>query len=310
MTIRELFLEMFERYPQEYQRNNKTSNPYYKDLKQRIEQVFHPFIAPFGFDINALGGQGIMRKAPYICFLAEAHRTNRGFYPSYLFDFEKHRVFLKFDHADDYEPPQELASAFAARAIELLPEFDERTEKGYPCKTYAKDALDEDELSHSLQAAFEAYRTCLHEMDEEIQRYLKSTVHDTRQPVEITPEQFELLWERFNRRIPGFNDFKSPGDTFLKEEHSYKHKVLGQYQSKLGNHGVLALINEGKGSQALKEIEKRLTSNFVNYTSWRQSIGNTNEQAVAILRAVRSHDRNIRDRRPSNRFSRPQKSRA
>jgi len=295
MTIRELFQEIFERYPQEYQQDNKTSNPYYKALKQRIEQVFQPFIAPFGFDINALGGLGMMRKAPYICFLADAHRTNRGFYPSYFFDFEKHRVFLQFDHADDYEPPQELATAFAARAVELLPEFDKRTEKGYPYKIYVKDALDEDELVEDLNSMFEAYQTCLEELEKALQPYLKPINNDPNQMIfpqvsEISerlwpPDQLELLWERFHHRIPGFEDFESPGDAFLKEELNYKHKVLGQYQGKLGNHGVLALINEGKGLQALKEIEKRLTSNFVNYTSWRQSIGNTDKQAAAILRA-------------------------
>ena len=115
MTIRGLFQEIFERYPQEYQRDNKTSNPYYKELKQQIEQVFQPLVAPFGLEINALGGQGIMRKEPYICFLAEDHRTNRGFYPSYFFDFEIHHVFLQFDYANDNEPTQELASAFAAQ---------------------------------------------------------------------------------------------------------------------------------------------------------------------------------------------------
>ncbi len=47
MTIRELFQEIFERYPQEYQRDNKTSNPYYKDLKQRIEAVRLDRIAPY-----------------------------------------------------------------------------------------------------------------------------------------------------------------------------------------------------------------------------------------------------------------------
>ena len=33
MGIRELFLEIFERYVQEYQHDNKVSNPYFKELK-------------------------------------------------------------------------------------------------------------------------------------------------------------------------------------------------------------------------------------------------------------------------------------
>ncbi len=78
MGIRELFLEIFEQYPQEYQRDSKTSNPYFKDLKQRIVQTFRPLLH-FQFEINALGRQGIMRKEPYISFLASDHKTSRDF---------------------------------------------------------------------------------------------------------------------------------------------------------------------------------------------------------------------------------------
>ena len=243
MTIRELFLEMSERYPQEYQRDNKTSNPYYKDLKQRIEKVFQPFIEPFGFEINALGGQGIMRKTPYICFLANAHRTNRGFYPSYLFDFEKHRMFLKFDHADDYEPPQELATAFAARAVELLSEFDERTEKGYPCKIYAKDDLDEDELVEDLNAVFETYQACLEEFDEDIQQYLNSAQsespellmsHENPKYWAITSGKNARRWEDFKQ-----NNIISIGWDELGNFLKYPdQKAVGREISQLKTHAI------------------------------------------------------------------------
>ena len=87
MGLRELFVEILERYPQEYAQDNKVSSPYYKDLKQRIEQTFQPLLEEFGFEINALGGQGVMRKTPYITFLAEGHRTNKGIYPVYHFNW-------------------------------------------------------------------------------------------------------------------------------------------------------------------------------------------------------------------------------
>lgn len=243
MTIGELFQEIFERYPQEYQRDHKVSNPYYKALKQRIEQVFHPFIAPFGFDINALGGQGIMRKAPYICFLADAHRTNRGFYPSYFFDFENHRVFLQFDHADDYEPPQELATAFAARAAELLTEFDERTEKDYPRKIYAKDALNEDELVEDLNAMLETYQACLEEFDEDIQQYLNSAQsespellmsHENPKYWAITSGKNARRWEDFKQ-----NNIISIGWDELGNFLKYPdQKAVGREISQLKTHAI------------------------------------------------------------------------
>lgn len=210
MEIRTLFLEIFKQYPQKYQRDNKTSNPYFKDLKQRIWQTFGPLLH-FQFEINALGGQGIMRKNPYICFLAKDHQTNRGFYPSYLFDFENQGVIFGFDSAQDHEPPEKLVSAFAARAAELLPEFNERDDDGYPRKIYPKDELDEEELLRDLEAAFEAYETCLEEFDEEIQEYLKPMNIDPKHPLfpaaiderarywAIAPGENARLWEDFKQ---------------------------------------------------------------------------------------------------------------
>ena len=180
MGIRELFLEIFERYPQEYQRDNKVSNPYFKELKQRIEQIFQAFCDQFHVEINALGGQGIMRKEPYISFLAAGHRTSRGLYPAYFFDFKRDEITLHFDHANDSKPPQELVTAFAFRTAELLPEF-EQDHDGYPQKVYAKDKLDENELADDLEKVLEVYETCLEEFDDEIQTYL--------QPVENQPNQ-------------------------------------------------------------------------------------------------------------------------
>lgn len=276
MRIRELFLEIFERYPQEYQRDNKISNPYHKNLKHRLMQSFQPFLT-FPCDINALGGQGIMRKDPYIGFLAAGHRTNKGVYPGYQFDFKEQQVSFGFYSADDHEPPEQLVAAFAARVAERLPEFRERDEKGYPRKIYPRAELNDGELAADLKAVFDVYAICLKEFDEEIQAYLKHVSNDQ--------NPMEKLWQRFHQRIPGFTDFTEPGDAFSKEELTYKRRVLQRYQNELGNQGVLALLQAGKGLLALKELDKRLTSNLVKYNSWRQSIGATDEQATAILQA-------------------------
>jgi len=72
MTLSEMLIEFLERYPREYKRDNKTSNPYFKDLKVRIQKTLHPIAEEFDLTIKALGGQGVMRKFAYVCFLAVA----------------------------------------------------------------------------------------------------------------------------------------------------------------------------------------------------------------------------------------------
>jgi hypothetical protein len=54
MSISAILREILERYPQEYARDNKVSSPYYKDLKQRVEQTFAPLLAESAPGLHAL----------------------------------------------------------------------------------------------------------------------------------------------------------------------------------------------------------------------------------------------------------------
>ena len=54
MSISAILREILERYPQEYARDNKVSSPYYKELKQRVEQTFTSLLEEFDLSINAL----------------------------------------------------------------------------------------------------------------------------------------------------------------------------------------------------------------------------------------------------------------
>ncbi len=254
MGIRELFLEIFEQYPQEYQRDSKTSNPYFKDLKQRIVQTFRPLLH-FQFEINALGGQGIMRKEPYISFLASDHKTSKGFYPGYQFDFENQGVSFGFDSAQDHEPPEKLVSAFAARAAELLPEFNEHDNDGYPRKIYAKDELDEEELVRDLEAAFDVYETCLEEFDEDIQAYLKPTMN-------TDPNQ--MIFPQVEQAIPIIFDEQArywaiaPGENARLWEDFKQNNIIAIGWDKLGD--FLQYPNKEAIRQALQEIEETESS--------------------------------------------------
>ena len=221
MGIRELFLEIFERYPQEYQRDNKVSNPYFKELKQRIEQIFQAFCDQFHVEINALGGQGFMCEEPYISFLAAGHRTSRGLYPAYVFDFERDKMTLHFDHANASKPPQELVTAFASRVTELLPEF-EQDHDGYPHKVYVKDKLDENELVGDLEKVLEVYEACLEEFDDEIQAYLKPVENQPNQAMINDPESPNMQ-EAIQRLIDHFL-------SWFAEHASYSKEIVEEYQ--------------------------------------------------------------------------------
>ena len=205
MGIRELFLEIFKKYPAEFNADPKIkTNSYYSALKEEIRRTFAPFLK-FQIEIDALGE--FMRKQPYICFLAKGHQRDRGMYPIYLFDFDKKTVLLEFENGND---SPEFTEAFAARAAELLPEFKKRDDDGYPRKIYTKDELDEKELVNDLKQAFEAYQSCLEEFDEDIQAYLNpdkqtpkqtivSTSFDQPRYWAIAPGENARLWDDFKQ---------------------------------------------------------------------------------------------------------------
>ncbi len=187
MSLRELWTEILERYPQEYERDSKASNPYFKDLKARIQQTLQPITEEFDLTLKVLGGQGLMRKMPYISFLAEGHRTSKGINPGYFFNIDQQSIYLKIGDADDNGPPAELVRKFAARSRELLPDFRDTEHDGYPCKVYAKAELDEDVLMQDLQAVCEVYQTCIDEFAEEIQIYLQGNKT-------TSPNQPKTIW--------------------------------------------------------------------------------------------------------------------
>ncbi len=225
MGVREIFIEILTRYPQEYRKNNRTSNPYYKDLKRRVERMFEPLPEEFGLKLNALGGYGIMRKVPYICFLAEGHHTNKGIYPIYHFDFKRQAVYLDITDADQHEPSPELAYGFANRASEMLPQFQLR-EDGYPRMAYAREKLQEERLHKDIRTVFEAYQLCLEEFDDEIREYLQTgTSHKT---------------AKSNKSIWVIQ--AGSGGRFWKEWQ--KHGCLSIGWSKLGDPSYLKIVSD------------------------------------------------------------------
>ncbi len=59
MSLQELLTEILQQYSLEYEKDNKVSSPYYKQLKKRVETVFQPLVSEYDLSIKALGGQGV-----------------------------------------------------------------------------------------------------------------------------------------------------------------------------------------------------------------------------------------------------------
>ncbi len=174
MTLREMLIEFLERYPQEYTRDNKASNPYFKDLISRIQQTLHPIAEEFGLKIKALGAQGLMSRSAYVSLLADKHKTSKGIYPYCHAYIEQQRISIGLGDADkNGGPPSELVRKFANRSRELLPAFQDEDEDGYPRKMYAKAELDDEILKQDFRAVCETYIRCLNEFAEEVQEYLQ-----------------------------------------------------------------------------------------------------------------------------------------
>ena len=106
--------------------------------------------------------------------------------------------------------------------------------------------------------------------------------------VEISSEDLDFLKERFEKRISGFKDFEQPGDSFSEKELNYKRNALKRYQEEIGNDKVRKWVEAGEGLKALQEISKRIGTNLVQFNSWRQSIGDSDEQISAILKTFLS----------------------
>ena len=109
--------------------------------------------------------------------------------------------------------------------------------------------------------------------------------------INARPEPFEYytaaeLWTRFTEAMPDFQDFQAPGATLTDNELSYKRKVLARFKSEAGREKLQQMIDEGNGSQARKELAKRIGSNMVAFRAWPFTFGDTDEDCVALLSAL------------------------
>jgi hypothetical protein len=101
----------------------------------------------------------------------------------------------------------------------------------------------------------------------------------------ISDEDKVKLIARFQERYPDFIDFDNPGEALLKDEISYKRKLLEDYNNFGGNQKLGNLIAAGKPDEALSGLIKCIQSNIVDFRSWDIAFGTTSETKAAVLKA-------------------------
>lgn len=137
---------------------------------------------------------------------------------------------------------------------------------------------------------YQSYRQWLSEMTEKFGSNFPQFSHEahlfatqSQTNLDLTPARMQTLWGRFHKVIKGFSDFQHPGD-LADSETGYKRAILKKFQQELGADKLSALVQEGQGIKAAKEIMRVLTSNLVSFHAWNKTLGETNQAICDVVR--------------------------
>lgn len=115
--------------------------------------------------------------------------------------------------------------------------------------------------------------------------FLYEAYHEVQSDFVISEIQMDALMERFRLKYPDFADFTRPGDALKRDELDYKHKALSRFQTEIGMETLKQWLAEGQGQKATVELNKRISTNMIQFNSWRLSIGNDDTAICEILQA-------------------------
>lgn len=102
----------------------------------------------------------------------------------------------------------------------------------------------------------------------------------------ISPTQWQDLRFRFLQRYPAFIDFNQPGKGFAEAELNYKEEILQRFEQRGVRQKVTQLVDEGRGLEALKELQRINFKNLIAYQSWNIQFGTTDDSACTVLRGL------------------------
>lgn len=223
MTIASLFEKIFTTYTEEFQKNPKTSNPYFKDLKSQVRLNFENYLKEYELLIDPLGGSGLMTKSPYIVFLEYSFRTSRGFYPSYHFNLDRNEVCLQFGHAHQHPPSDSLIDAIKSYMNKIFVS-EGRNSEGYPIIIYQTNELDNTKLNNDLARFLKVYYDLCIEFEEEFNNYInddKNNFNEQYTNHDYTDNEINFLIEGFlawyNKDEHKWNEFPKEYQKFSKE---------------------------------------------------------------------------------------------
>ncbi|MDF1660020.1 MAG: AAA family ATPase [Verrucomicrobiales bacterium] len=103
----------------------------------------------------------------------------------------------------------------------------------------------------------------------------------------LSESQMEVLWRRFESRIPGFIDFENPGKPFVDTEVASKHQLLSAFQNELGRKGIQAAIDEGRAAQVPLQLRSLIEkhSGFSNFRDWNDTFPESEDDSAKVFSA-------------------------
>lgn len=108
---------------------------------------------------------------------------------------------------------------------------------------------------------------------------------------QFTDAQKKFLTSRFEENYPDFRNFDAPGE-FGRKELEYKRKALQKWNAQMGIAQAEKLLSKGSGGEVLDILKRTVTTNIVNFHSWKAQFGtdakSINDVLFACLTAAKS----------------------
>jgi len=105
-------------------------------------------------------------------------------------------------------------------------------------------------------------------------------------PNTVKERLLDTWYGRVKAKYPDFENFREPGDSFIRDEIGPKRRSLERFEKEGGVERVKSLLRKKRGGEALKFMQKSIKRiNFVSYFSW-YSVFDDDDATQAILQRM------------------------